>query len=262
MIPPVPQLYSLYSVRLKIIFTICFLFAIVMSPEINRVEIITYCMILFIWTLFARPGMKAFMIKFSVLIPFYCFLIIPILFFFEGSTILSINIGVTQLRITDTGLHKFLTVFIKTFLSLYAVILLSTSDSMTQIFKGLRGIYFPKTLLTIVFITIRYIGVIAAQSRRMIRARSARSFNRSFKLYYKSTGTIIGSLFIRSIQRSQNVYHAMLARGFTGEVLILPDPPPVNQQIQKSRKICSYALGILMYLLLIAVKLTRLFNES
>ena len=38
---------------------------------------------------------------------------------------------------------------------------------------------------------------------------------------------MIGNLFLRSTERSERVYAAMLARGFTGQMR-LSDPPPLT----------------------------------
>ncbi len=38
------------------------------------------------------------------------------------------------------------------------------------------------------------------------------------------TGGMAGSLFLRSLERSERVYSAMVARGYNGEVLVIESP--------------------------------------
>jgi cobalt/nickel transport system permease protein len=39
------------------------------------------------------------------------------------------------------------------------------------------------------------------------------------------TGSMVGSLFLRSYERSERIYGAMQARGFDGELRYMPGPP-------------------------------------
>jgi cobalt/nickel transport system permease protein len=73
----------------------------------------------------------------------------------------------------------------------------------------------------------RYIFVIADEALRLFRAREARSANPEGKaagsIRWRASvlGGMIGSLFIRSYERSERIYAAMLSRGFDGEVRTL-----------------------------------------
>jgi cobalt/nickel transport system permease protein len=50
---------------------------------------------------------------------------------------------------------------------------------------------------------------------RMVRAREMRSFGvRGQGL--RTFVSLIGTLFLRTIERAERIYHAMLSRGFTG----------------------------------------------
>jgi cobalt/nickel transport system permease protein len=72
----------------------------------------------------------------------------------------------------------------------------------------------------------RYLFVLADEVLRMLRAKSARSPRLAHKpkpsILWEGrvAGSMVGSLFIRSIERSERVYSAMLSRGFDGRVLI------------------------------------------
>jgi len=42
---------------------------------------------------------------------------------------------------------------------------------------------------------------------------------------------MIGSLFLRTYDRSERIYYAMLARGFTGEIRTLQDSPLSRREL-------------------------------
>jgi cobalt/nickel transport system permease protein len=68
----------------------------------------------------------------------------------------------------------------------------------------------------------RFLAVIGDEATRMNRARASRSASRDGRgggsLIWRGrvTGSLVGSLFIRSYERSERVYAAMLSRGYDG----------------------------------------------
>jgi cobalt/nickel transport system permease protein len=63
----------------------------------------------------------------------------------------------------------------------------------------------------------RYIFVLAEEAMRIVRARDMRSFGRNgtdVKVFIR----IAGVLFLRTVERAERIYYAMLARGFQGDM--------------------------------------------
>ncbi len=77
----------------------------------------------------------------------------------------------------------------------------------------------------------RYLFVISDEAARLLRARSSRSGSSSRgaggSLLWRArvTGGMAGSLFLRSLERSDRVYAAMISRGYTGEPASAPSAP-------------------------------------
>jgi cobalt/nickel transport system permease protein len=67
----------------------------------------------------------------------------------------------------------------------------------------------------------RYIFLIIDEMHRMYRAKEARSIGKKRKYEFKALSSIIGTLFLRSYERAERVYLAMLARGFDGKIKTL-----------------------------------------
>jgi len=73
----------------------------------------------------------------------------------------------------------------------------------------------------------RYIFVLADEALRMLRARASRSARTSgascppIGWQAKVAGGMVGGLFLRSLERSERIYAAMLSRGYDGQMRML-----------------------------------------
>jgi cobalt/nickel transport system permease protein len=85
-------------------------------------------------------------------------------------------------------------------------------------------------MVAIIGFMYRYLAVMGDETERMIRARSARSADPTghgggtVRWRATVTGRMVGSLFLRSYERSERIYAAMQARGFDGELRYLRGP--------------------------------------
>jgi cobalt/nickel transport system permease protein len=78
-------------------------------------------------------------------------------------------------------------------------------------------------MVAVISFMYRYLGVLGEEATRMSRARASRSADPSGKgggsMAWRArvTGQMVGSLFLRSYERSERIFAAMQARGFEGE---------------------------------------------
>jgi len=86
----------------------------------------------------------------------------------------------------------------------------------------------PSILTTIIAFLYRYLFVLVDEVFRLLRAREARSAAEagarsggSVVWRARVAGNMAGQLFLRSYERSDRVYNAMLARGYTGHLLTI-----------------------------------------
>jgi len=75
----------------------------------------------------------------------------------------------------------------------------------------------PRVMVMILSFMYRYIFVLVDEAMRMRQARDSRNFGGSRLWQMRTIGNMIGTLFIRSYERGERVYAAMLARGFDGQ---------------------------------------------
>jgi len=75
----------------------------------------------------------------------------------------------------------------------------------------------PKLLIIQLGFLYRYIFVLIDRAHQILRARAGRKLrNLGFKAELKTASSMLGSLFIRSIDTAEHINIAMQARGFDG----------------------------------------------
>ncbi len=128
--------------------------------------------------------------------------------------------------ISETGAVRFASIVIRAWLAVQAAIVLISTTRIPDLFWSLSALGMPSILVSTISFMYRYLFVLADEVLRMLRAKSARSPRLAHKpkpsILWEGrvAGSMVGSLFIRSIERSERVYSAMLSRGFDGRVLI------------------------------------------
>jgi cobalt/nickel transport system permease protein len=155
------------------------------------------------------------------------------LVFTRGEPYLAIiDLGPLTLGISEEGLRVFTTIALKSWISVQAALLLAFTTPFHDLIDGLRELRLPRVMVAIISFMYRYLGVIGEEAGRMNRAKAARSADRggtgaggTVRWRAGVTGSMVGSLFLRSYERSERVYAAMQARGFDGELRYLPGPP-------------------------------------
>ena len=136
--------------------------------------------------------------------------------------------------ISGEGLRIVGTIAAKSWLSVQVALLLTYTTPFHDLVDALRDLRLPRILVAIISFMYRYLGVLADEASRMLRARAARSASTDGRpgggLRWRAsvTGAMVGSLFLRSYERSERIYAAMQARGFDGTFRHLgarPIPP-------------------------------------
>jgi cobalt/nickel transport system permease protein len=148
-----------------------------------------------------------------------------VLFRHEGATLFEVPLfGWTA---TDEGLSFLASILLRSWLSVLAATLLTATTQSDHLLRGLRSFGVPKLLVATISFMWRYVFVIVEEASRLMTAREARSARPSGRLggnlmwRARVAGNMIGALFLRSLNRSERVYVAMLARGYNGEMLSL-----------------------------------------
>ena len=88
----------------------------------------------------------------------------------------------------------------------------------------MKSLGLPKVMVSVISFMYRYIFVVVDEAMRLSMARDSRSAapagqgGGTLLWRAKVLGGMIGTLFLRSYERSERIYAAMLSRSFTGEI--------------------------------------------
>ncbi|MGV8080874.1 MAG: cobalt ECF transporter T component CbiQ [Syntrophales bacterium] len=118
------------------------------------------------------------------------------------------------------GWISFAAILVKFLLTVSAALILVAICGFDAVCFGLGKLGMPKILVSQLLFMKRYIHVAADEAGRMVRAHGLRSFHRrgmSFRVF----GSLCGQLLLRSLDRAQRIYNAMVSRGFSGEIRLL-----------------------------------------
>ncbi len=159
---------------------------------------------------------------------------LPVIFTLPGVPLFSLSLGSWGLTATADGVERFVSIALKSWISVQIAIVLSSSTPFPELMVAMRAARVPRLLVSIFGLMWRYLFVLADEAMRLLRARSARSgatglpgmkVGGSISWRGRVAGGMAGNLFLRAIERSDRIYVAMLSRGYDGEVRDLPLPP-------------------------------------
>jgi len=114
------------------------------------------------------------------------------------------------------GWVTFISIFIKSGLTITAAILLVATTGMDKLAYALRTLKIPRLFVLQLMLTYRYISVLMEELSQILTAYSLRAPNQK-GVSHKAWGSLVGQLILRTFDRAYRVYEAMRLRGFTGE---------------------------------------------
>lgn len=149
---------------------------------------------------------------------------VTLVFTIDGTPLGSFKVGSWHISITHQGVVAFTSIMVKAWLAVLVATLLTATTTFPDLLVAMRGLRLPRVIISIISFMYRYIFVIADEALRLQRAREARSAEADGKgghsIVWRARvlGGMIGSLFLRSYERSERIYAAMLCRGFDGTI--------------------------------------------
>jgi cobalt/nickel transport system permease protein len=122
------------------------------------------------------------------------------------------------MSLSADGLYGGWNIVAKGTLGVLASLLLAATTSPRDLLLGLGRLRCPHVITQIATFMLRYLAVLAGEAQRMRIARISRGDDPRFLWQARAFATGIGALFIRSFERGERVYLAMI--GYNGR---LPD---------------------------------------
>ena len=203
--------------RTKFIFTLLFIFCMVLMPPGSWFGFALYFVLIASLIILSKLPIGYIFKRSLLVMPFVFLITVFVPFFKEGEVAASYNIWLWHLTVTHDGIQVVINILIKAWLSMLGLIWLTSTTKLTNLLHALERLHVPRVLVMIMSFMYRYIFVIVDETMRMKQARDSRNFGGSRLWRLRTIGNMIGILFIRSYERSERVYAAMVARGFDGQ---------------------------------------------
>ncbi|MBS1254096.1 MAG: Nickel transport protein NikQ [Anaerolineales bacterium] len=213
--------------RIKVVVTVLFIVSNVLLPDGAWLAFALAWGVILLTGVVADVGVGYTFKRSFVALPF-ALAAVTAIFAIPGRPLASVHLGPWDLVATDAGLIRFVSIVIRSWLSVQMAILLTATTQFPDLMHALRHLRMPRLLVAIVSFMYRYLFVLSDEAMRLLRAREARSARLtegdgggSILWRAKIAGNMAGQLFLRSYERSDRIYNAMLARGYTGQHLTL-----------------------------------------
>ena len=133
-------------------------------------------------------------------------------------------------QISRPGVMLCLKITLKSTAILSILIALVATTTLSALGGALHSLGIPGKLVYLMVMTYRYIFVIENEYQRLMRAARIRGFQPGTNIHsYKTFAYLIGMIFIRASARAENVYRAMLCRGFKGQFHTLGPTAPYTR---------------------------------
>ncbi len=227
---PVNSLLHTADARVKFLLAIAFILTTSLTPfGAWPVYILLFALVLSM-TLLSELGVRFVLARALLALPFVM-AALPVVFTTGGTALFSFPLGAWTLTASIEGLERFVSVALKSWLSVQAAILLASSTPFPELLQAMRAVGIPRLLVAMFGLMWRYLFVLVDEALRLMRARAARSsisndpsrkVGGSVAWRARVAGGMAGNLFLRGIERSDRIYVAMLSRGYNGEVRTLP----------------------------------------
>ncbi|MFE9845618.1 cobalt ECF transporter T component CbiQ [Streptomyces goshikiensis] len=140
------------------------------------------------------------------------------------------RVGFLGMSLSVSGLWGAWNVLAKGTLGVAASVLLASTTELRALLLGLQRLRLPPLLVQIASFMIRYGDVITDELRRMSIARRSRGFEARGVRHWGVLAKTAGALFIRSYERGERVYLAMVSRGYAGSMPVIDDVAATRAQ--------------------------------
>ena len=230
--------------RVKFILTVAFILTASLAPVAAwPVYILLFALILSVEIL-SGLGI-GYVLKRALLALPFVLAAFPLIFTNGRTMLFSFSIGSWILTAHAEGLARFVSLALKSWLSVQAAIIMAASTPFPELLQAMRAVGVPRLLVSMFGMMWRYTFVLVDEALRLMRARAARSGSwagqpgktssshrrlrvregGSIRWRARVTGGMAGNLLLRAFERSDHIYVAMLSRGYDGEVRLLPLAP-------------------------------------
>lgn len=197
--------------RVKLIATLLFLFTVISFPKYEIIALFPFFLYPVLLLTLGEIPLLVIVKKVLLVSPFAFFVGIFNPLLDPGQVVLLPEVTISA------GWLSFLSIMIKFILTVSTALLLVATTSFPSVCHALRQLGVPSLFISQLLFLYRYIFVLMEETMRIVRARDMRSYGRrgrGIRIFVRLAGII----FLRTLERAERVYFAMLSRGFNGDM--------------------------------------------
>jgi cobalt/nickel transport system permease protein len=198
--------------EVKIVVLVTFVLAVVATPRELFWPFGIYALILVATWSAARIPLRWILPRMLIEAPF---VVLALLLPFAGG---GEQVSIAGVSLSVAGLYAGWGIVIKGTLGVAASLTVAATTTARELPVALSRLRVPAVIVSMLTLMIRYVDVLAAEIRRMRLARVSRGDSPRMLHQIGATAAGVGALFLRSYERGERVYLAMLSRGFDGRV--------------------------------------------
>lgn len=198
--------------EVKLTAALCFVAAVVATPRAALWAFAAHAAVLVGLMAVARLPAGFVLRRMAIEIPFLLFAV-ALPFIGRGE-----RIDVLGLALSREGLWGAWNIIAKATLGIGASIVLAGTTQVPDLLKGFHRLRFPRAITSIMGFMVRYLDVVIGELNRMRIALRSRGYRPRRLGQTRPLAAAAGTLFIRSYERGERVYLAMLSRGYDGSM--------------------------------------------
>ncbi len=197
--------------RVKLVVTFFFLFAVISFPKYEITALFPFFLYPALLLTLGEIPLPPIVRKIVVVSPFAVFVGIFNPLLDPGRFVLFCGLTISS------GWLSFFSIMIKFVLTVGTALLLVATTSFPGVCHALRRLGVPSLFVSQLLFLYRYVFVLMEETMRIVRAREMRSYGRrgrDLTVFVRLAGVV----FLRTLERAERVYDAMLSRGFHGDM--------------------------------------------
>ncbi len=211
---PIATFWTRLTPQTRLVCSLLTVFAITLTPNGEYLTWALYAVIIFSLLVLSKVNLLLVLKRAGVEFLFVWVVLLGILFNPTGDIIWSWGV----LRITTGGLTILSSVTVKLFLCLMMMNLLILTTPISALLQALIALKTPPLLVAILGSMYRYLNLLIQEANNMKQAALSRNLLLNPQNTRLVVGGMIGSLFIRTYERGERIYQAMLGRGYQGDL--------------------------------------------
>jgi len=200
--------------RVKLIVTLLFLFTVISFSKYEIIALLPFFLYPVLLLALGDIPFGFILKKVAIVSPFAFFIGVFNPLLDPGQVVLFFGLTISA------GWISFLSILLKFTLTVSTALLLVATTSFPGVCHACRQLGVPSLFVSQLLFLYRYIFVLMEETMRIVRARDMRSLGghgKEMRIFIR----IIGIMFLRTVERAERIYYAMLSRGFRGDIPVL-----------------------------------------